>query len=575
MNLVSRVFESAEKHKDLPALRWKEETWQEIFYRDFSSLVIDLARGLRAKGIHPGDRVAIYSMSCPDWVLCDIAILACGAISVPIYNTSTPDVVAYILNHAEAKAILSAPGIHAEVAAKLQETRFSQLQAFSFDDLEKLRELGKTIPIASIENEISKLQEIDLATIIYTSGTTADPKGVMLSHGNILSNCDATKSFFPLRPGERSLSFLPLSHGFERMAGMFLMLLNGISISYVKDPTQMAGDLQEIQPNIMMVVPRVLEKFFLRVQEGVHQRPKLMQRFFWSSVRHAKNLDEKQMGQMDWKRRVADWFFFRKVRNGLGGKLELIVSGGAPLAPEIARFFCAVGMEVLEGYGLTETSPVVCVNRPGNIRFGTVGPPMPDIEVQIGPQGEILVRGPNIMKGYYKDPENTSRVIDSQGWFHTGDIGQLDEAGHLQVTDRIKELIVTSGGKNIAPQPLENELILDPLIEQVCIIGDRRNYLTALLVPNFELLERMARKENLGFSTHASLVGHPRVLEWIQEVMDRFNANKSSFQTIKNFTLLSRPWSIEEGEITPTLKLKRRVINQVHAHEIDRMYRKP
>ncbi len=533
-------------------------------YAEIADRVNAVARGLMALGISVGDRVAILSENRPEWVIADLAIQTVGGITVPLYSTGSVTTVRFILAHSEAKIFFTSDACR-NVARDVS-SPFQRRISFDSDGftLEQCCAEGAGILVEEVEARRKAIHENDVATIIYTSGTTGDPKGVMLTHANLISNMEAALKRFKISSDDRTLSFLPLSHALERTAGIFTMLFKGVAISFAQDMTTIARDLTEVRPTILITVPRMLEKFHARVREEVERRPKWLRSLF------AKAIASEGRGLLS---PLYELLFFRKIRRGFGGRARLVVSGGAALAPEISKFFWTAGVTVLEGYGLTETSPIVAVNPERENKTGTVGPPLPGVEVGIAEDGEILVRGPNVMKGYFRDSAATAEVFDENGWFFTGDIGELDSDGYLTITDRKKDLIITSGGKKVAPQPIENELRTDPIVRHVCLVGEGRNYVAALIVPNFEALASRARRAGLDLPEAGELLKDRRVLVWFEEIIARVNAGRASYETIKRFRLVSRDWTIETGELTPTLKVRRRTIFERHKEEIEELYK--
>jgi len=419
----------------------------------------------------------------------------------------------------------------------------------------------------------------DLATLIYTSGTTGEPKGVMLTHNNLASNVVAAEKAIPvLGPDDVALSFLPLSHSFERTAGYNFMLHSGATIAYAESVDKVPENMLEIRPTVMCSVPRLYEKMYARVNERVAAGPPLRQKIFRWAVGVGAEMFSHVVAHttpgplLKLQFAIADRLAFAKIKERTGGRLKLFVSGGAPLAREIAEFFGAAGLLVCEGYGLTETSPVITCNRPDNLRPGTVGLPLDGVEVKIAEDGEILSRGPHIMKGYFNKPEATAEAIDPEGWFHTGDVGHLDPDGFLVITDRKKDIIVTSGGKNIAPQPIENRLKTNAFFTEVVMIGDKRNYPTALVVPNFEALETWAAKTGLQAASREELVARPEVEQHVLGLMAELLSDIAQYEKIKKVTVLPTEFTQESGELTPTLKVKRRVIADRYRDQIERMY---
>lgn len=563
----------ARTYGDRTALKVKRSgTYQEISWNDLRGQVDQLALSLIDLGIQSGDRVAILSENRPEWAVADLATLSVGAITVPIYTTLTVEEIDYILQDSGARLLfISNPEGMAKILP-LQEKLDFRIVLFDAPYrisgprvywLGELIGLGKTATPKLkelLQERLAALQPADLATIIYTSGTTGPPKGVMLTHRNFLSNCEAIGKALPVSDSDSTLSFLPLSHVFERCAGYYFVLSVGGRIAYAENMETVAVNLLEAKPTILIAVPRFYEKLQERVLEAVRSSS-ILKRWIFRWAIHKKL-----------PARLADRLVFSKLRARLGGNLRFCVSGGAPLPKELAEFFYRAGILILEGYGLTETSPVITVNRPDRFRFGSVGLPLEGVEIRIAEDGEILARGPHVMLGYFHKPEATAEAIDAEGWFRTGDIGVIDAEGFLTITDRKKDLIKTSGGKMVAPQNLENILKADPLIEDCVVIGDRRKYLTALIVPNRARLEAFARKQNLSYDHYESLLKNPQALEWAWEPIRRLNEKLASFEQIKKIALLPEPFTLQSGELTPTLKLKRRVIAEKFAPQIDALY---
>jgi long-chain acyl-CoA synthetase len=517
----------------------------------------------------------------------DFACLLVGAVVVPIYPTLLAGQIEYLLNDSGSVVLFCSTD---EQVAKIHDIRGNcpaLREVVSFETtsspdtlvMDKLLELGR-MNLGDKKEEIERRAEAqqpdELATIIYTSGTTGQPKGVMLSHGNIVENVRGVARVLHLGPEDRCLSFLPLSHIFERMAGHYYMFYQGVRICYAESPETVAVDMGEISPTIMVSVPRLYEKIYGRVLEAANTgSPSKRKIFFW-----AKGIGERWATRMIRKQKIgpvlamqkkaADALVFRKLQARTGGKLRFFVSGGAPLAREIAEFFFSAGLPIYEGYGLTETSPVITVNLPEAFRPGSVGTVLPGVEVKIADDGEILARGPSIMKGYFNRPEDTEEVFED-GWFKTGDIGHLDDDGFLYITDRKKDLLVTAGGKNVAPQPIENELKLHKFVSEAVVIGDRRRYLTALLVPALEPLMDHAAREGLG-ETPAEIVAHPSVQEEFARLVTETNERLASFEQLKNFRVVDHEFTLDDGQLTPSLKVRRRVVGEMYAELIDSMY---
>jgi long-chain acyl-CoA synthetase len=451
--------------------------------------------------------------------------------------------------------------------------------ALSFDEVRARGREALAGDGAAVRRRVAEVQAEDLATLIYTSGTTGDPKGVMLTHSNLVSNAlDAVKVLPGLGPDDVCLSFLPLCHSFERTSGLNIMLQGGATIAYAESVEKVPQNMMEIRPTLMGSVPRLYEKMYARINEKVAGDPPWRQKLFRWAIAVGRERLRHQVARtppgmwLQIRTALADKLVFAKIKERTGGRLRIFISGGAPLAREIAEFFGAAGLTICEGYGLTETSPVISVNTPEWNKPGTVGRPIDRVEVKIAKDGEILCRGPNVMKGYFKKPEATAEVIDQDGWFHTGDIGTLDPDGFLVITDRKKDILVTSGGKNIAPQPIENAIKTNPFFAEVVMIGNNRNFPAALVVPNFERLETWAKEKGLFSTSREDLVQKPEVVAHYQKLVGDLTPDLAPFEKIKKVTVVPKEFSIETGELTPTLKVKRRVVEERYKGLIDRMY---
>jgi long-chain acyl-CoA synthetase len=573
------------------ALRYKKgDRWADISLAEFRDTVRWFSTGIRTLGVKPGDRVAILSENRPEWATGDFGILCAAAITVPIYPTLLGWQIEYILNDSGSVACIASteeqlhklldirshcPHLHtiivADPIAELPPgvMTFEQVVAEGrkceqeqgrarFDELRTTRKPG------------------DLATIVYTSGTTGNPKGAMLTHGNIASNVVATTKVLPLQRGWIAMSILPLSHILERTAD-YSYFYRGAVIAYAESVLKVGENLQEVKPDVFAAVPRLFEKMRSRILDTVAAGSGMKQKIFAWALKIAEerlpyrvDLSEMPAG-LKMRSAIADKLVFKKILGRLGGRVKFVLSGGAPLSPELAAFFIGAGLEILEGYGLTETSPVIAVNTPTKRRIGSVGPLIPGVEVKLAEDGEILSRGPHIMQGYWNNPEATAQAIDGEGWFHTGDIGVMED-GFLRITDRKKDIIINAYGKNIAPQPLEALLKSSPYIGTPVLIGDRRKFLVALIVPNFEKLERDAAGMGIHAASHEALVGNERVKSIFQSEIDRFNQSLDRQEKIRRFALLPRDFTIDEDEITPSLKVKRKMIDKKYKNIIDSMY---
>ncbi len=589
--LTELFFGAMDRFRDRPAaLRYKVDgRWQAISYASLLERVHAASVGLLELGVRPGDRVAILAENRPEWAISDYACLAARLADVPVYPTLPAKQIEYILRDAGAVAVFLSTRAQLEKIREIWpglpelahvigfDHELEAGQVHSFDSLLELGRQGRDRRPRWREEALAA-RPADLATLIYTSGTTGDPKGVMLTHGNITSNVVAACPILEVSSRDECLSLLPLSHIFERMAGHYLMLQAGVTINYAESIEAVAANLLEVRPTITFAVPRLFEKIYTRALETAVRSSGIKKRiFFWAKRVGELWADRVLSGKtvpMDLRlaRAVADRVVFSRFRARVGGRLRYFVSGGAPLNVEIGRFFYAAGLQILEGYGLTETSPVITVNSLKRYKLGTVGPPIPGVEVKIAADGEVLTRGPHVMQGYYNKPDATREAIDADGWFHTGDIGQLDAEGFLRITDRKKDLIVTAGGKNIAPQPIETRLKLNKFISNAVVLGDRRKYPIALLIPNFDRLEAWAREQSLAWSDHEGLVALPEVQNLLAGEARKQLRDFAHYEVPKRFLILARDFSIEGGELTPKLSVRRRVVEARHREGIDALY---
>jgi long-chain acyl-CoA synthetase len=565
-----------------------DSQWQPISHATIVERVRRIALGLSAIGVSRGDRVAILSENRPEWAMADYACLTSGVTDVPIYGTLPAEQIPYLLEDSGAVAIFVSTVAQAGKIASIRKRCPKLRSVIAFDEnarhdaditLRDLEAKGAAADTADRAREYERnaiaVAPDDIATIIYTSGTTGAPKGVMLSHDNIHSNVEATRRVVPIE-NDTALSFLPLSHIFERM-GDYWFFATGTTIAYVDNFDLVPQAMQEVRPTIALSVPRLYEKMYARVLENALAGGAVRKRiFFWARAVADRWADETLAGRqpgglLALQYGLAQRLVFSKLKARTGGRLRYFVSGGAPLAPEINKFFYAAGLTILEGYGLTETSPVIGVNTAKNFRIGTIGKPIDGVEVKIAADGEILTRGPHVMKGYFNKPEATAEAIDEEGWFHSGDIGVIED-GFIRITDRKKDIIVTAGGKNIAPQPIENMVKTNKFVSQAVMIGDRRKFPVLLVVPNSEQLEKWAKLRNLIWTDRSQLLAMPAV----HEMMDREVRSKltglAPFEMPKKIALLGSDFSVEGGELTPTLKVKRRVIEKNYKSLIDSLY---
>lgn len=583
--LVRMVLDNARKWAERPAMMYKVQgSYRSLSWRDLAEEIRRYGRALLALGLLPGERAAIMAPNSPRWAFADLGAMACGGVSVSVYHTEGSEAVLHILKDSGSRVLfLHSRRIGAELLKRRAELPDLRQLIFLEEglrhpeilSLEDFLAGGVRIPAEQLDNALSATDGEELATLVYTSGTTGAPKGVMLSHRNILSNISDVARLFPIGPGDVCLSFLPLSHVFERVDGYYFMLHRGVTIAYAEGIEAVPLNISEVRPTLMISVPRLYEKMFARIMERVLSGPWLRKQIFFGALRVGRagarlRLSNAQPGAgLSLLLKLADRAVFGKLREHLGGRLRFFVSGGAPLSVDIAEFFLAARIDIFEGYGLTESAGGIAVNTPDARRLGTVGRPFANIEIRLAEDGEILLRGPGIFKGYWRRPEETAEAF-SDGWFKTGDMGEMDAEGFLKIVDRKKDLIITAGGENIAPQNLENLLKTDKFIANAMIYGDRRPFLTALLVPNLDNLEKFAREARIDFLDHCDLVNHPQVLALIRDRVDRLQKDMTSFQRIKRFILLSQDFS--RDEITPTMKLKRKVITEHFQDILDGMY---
>jgi long-chain acyl-CoA synthetase len=561
-------------------------SYQPVSTAELVDRVRRLAKALAGLGVQRGDRVALMAENGPHWPAVDFATLCAGGVLVPIYPTLLPEQAAYITHDCGAKVVFAETTAHLEGllshAGELPDVKQFVLIRGTSDDrrvltLDQVLELGADPDVAQFEATARAAHPDDLATFIYTSGTTGQPKGVMLTHGNLASNLEAGLTVLPFQDSYHALSFLPLSHSFERIVD-YVYFLKGCPIAYAESVATVPKNMLEVRPQIFVSVPRVYEKVLAKVQENVAASSPIRQRIFAWAVEVGREAMpwrlelERPPGLLGWKLGLADKLVFAKIRERLGGRFIFAVSGGAPLGRDVAEFFWGAGIPIYEGYGLTETSPIISANGSTGVKLGTVGRVIPGVEVKIAADGEILSRGPNVMKGYWNLPKETAEAIDSEGWFHTGDIGEVDGEGFLRITDRKKELIVNAYGKNVAPAPLENELKSSPFIAQAVVIGDRRKFLSALLVPEFDHLKAWAAKNGVAGRDVGDLLRDRRVRDLYAAEVAKVNAHLPGFEKIVAWDLLPSEWTLETGELTPTQKVKRRVINQKYGEVIDRLY---
>jgi long-chain acyl-CoA synthetase len=568
------------------------DKYQDISYDTIYRNTENLALGLASLGVRRGDKVAIIAESRPEWLYSDMAILGIGAVNVPLYPISTSESISTILSNSESLGVIVSNRLHLNKVLKVwkecRTLRFiivmndndatGEKNVFSFSDIEILGQNYKRENPNYFTDSLSLSKEDDLCTIIYTSGTTGEPKGVMLSHKNIVSNVKTAHEVFDVDEKDTFLSFLPLCHIFERTTGYYTAFSGGCTIAYAESIEKITQNMEEIKPTVMTVVPRLFERMYSKIMRNVESQPEAKQKIFNWAIEIGKEFASiKRNGDIPsiaitLKHKLADRLALKKIRDITGGNLRFFVSGGAALPREHGLFFEALGLLVLEGYGLTESSPVIAVNRPNNYKFGTVGKPAPGVEVKIAKDGEILAYGPNIMMGYYKNRKETDETI-KDGWLHTGDIGVFDAEGFLIITDRKKHLFKTSGGKYVAPTPIENLFLGSKYIDQFILIGDRRMFLSALIVPDYEAVKEYADANRIQYKTVDELVNMKQIYELLEKDLQQFQRKLAGHEKVRKFAILDKPFTIEEGEMTPSLKLKRKVIEERYKELIEGMYK--
>ncbi|MBM3222406.1 MAG: long-chain fatty acid--CoA ligase [Candidatus Tectomicrobia bacterium] len=565
--------------------------WQAVAWEAMSEQVRHIALGLLTLDLQVGDRVALLANSRAEWVQCDLGIMAAAGITVPVYPSSLPEQVAYILHNAEVTlAIVDTPAqlakvlqVRAELPALrhivLMDTMGAQAepQVLSLQELITRGAAASATHGAVLDERWRALTPAHEATYVYTSGTTGPPKGVVQTHGNHLFMAQRCGAITGAQEGDVNLLFLPLAHSFARLEA-FLGLEVGLTTAFAESIDALVENMREVRPMLVFSVPRVYEKIYARVQAAGHSGSALKQAIFQWCIRTGQQVSARQQQRqsiplgLQLRQRLAHQLVFKKLHHTVGGRLRYFVSGGAPLAQEIAEFFHAAGMLILEGYGLTETCPALTANRYDRYKFGTVGQAIPGVELRIAADGEILARGPNIARGYYKRPEASAEVFLEDGWFATGDIGEIDHEGFLRITDRKKDLIVTAGGKNIAPQNLENLLKTDLYISQAMVYGDRRPYLTAVVTLDLEATQQYARAKNIPVDTSEALAAHPQIVQLLEDRVTQMNAQLASYESIKKIFIAPTDFTPESGELTPTLKVKRKVVTEKYQQQLEQLY---
>ena len=596
-NFNQVLLNNFSRYAGSPALMFKSGgSYRTMSYGEFRDICFRVASGLMKRGLQPGDRIAIFSQNRPEWAEADTGALLAGAVNSAIYASSLPDEAAFIIQNLEASFLFVEDDIQLEkilaIRKKIPSVKsvFVFAEPFSgssgsdpswvfpFSDL--LKEKASPEAVAKIHELAEHIRGEDTMCIIYTSGTTGNPKGVVLTHNNYIRTCEILAEHVgDISKLKRNISFLPLAHAFERFGGYYFVLYMGGCIAYAESLDKLIENFQEVKPNFFVAVPRVFEKIHARITQGVRSASFMRKAIFYWALNVGKEAGRyKMLGRplprrLKIRHRLADTILFKKVKGAFGGQLEFCCSGGAPLSKEVAEFFDAMDILVLEGWGATEATTPSTFNSPRDYCFGTVGRPLPGVEVRVAQDGELEVKGPNVFKEYWRNPEETKATFTPDGFYRTGDIGEINEEGRVIITDRKKELIITSGGKNIAPAPIENLLLGGRHIEMAYVHGDRRNYLTALLVLDQNAVKATAEYNGIKERAWLELILHPLIMEKVQKEVDRANDQLPRFMQIKYFRILEKPFSIEGGELTPTMKVKRRVVEERYKDLLDSMYR--
>ncbi len=583
------LFAAGTYHKKNAFLHKKGDRFQPISMQEFEQSVTHFSLGLCALGVEKGDKVGLLSENRPEWAIGDFGILCAGAITVPIYATLPADHILNLLADSDTNFLIVSNELQLKKALQIR-TSLEKLQRIividmaaplpdgilTFKEIMALGEKKQKEDPDLFRRRIATVKPSDVASLIYTSGTAGDPKGVLLTHSNLVSNVYAINDLLPLGPDDTSLSFLPLSHILERL-GAYLLIAKGVTIAYAVSVEKVPENMLEVSPTIMISVPRLYEKMYARVMDLALSGSKLKKHlFFWAMKVGRRHGEMKLKGEtpsllLSLQKALADRMVFRKIRARTGGHLRFCISGGAPLSREIGEFFYAAGITILEGYGLTETSPVITANVVKQMKFGTVGKVVPGVQVKIADDGEILCHGPSVMKGYYKREAETKEVL-RDGWLRTGDIGHIDSDGFLVITDRKKDLLKTSGGKYVAPQPIESILKSHEMISAAVVLGDRRKFCCALIVPDFEKVEAWAKARGITFNNRAELTGNRQLSDYLLSEVQRLTPNLAQFEKIKKIAILPRPFTLEDGELTPTMKVKRSIVDKKYRDIIDALY---
>ncbi|MBN2423532.1 MAG: long-chain fatty acid--CoA ligase [Calditrichaceae bacterium] len=590
-SIVHLLFNTIDQYGKKDALRYREgDKVVSISYEELGERVINLTHGMSVLGIKEGDKIAILSNNRPEWPITDFASFALKALVIPIYQTLPPNQIEYILNDAQVRAVFVENELQLKKIEEIKKN-ISTLEFIVIFDSPKTKKKGvETFSSLIVNGEkhrkehkdffkksIDKIKSEEICTIVYTSGTTGNPKGVMLHHKGFVQDIINAEAVLNIYPDDVFLSFLPLSHLYERLAGHWTPIYRGATIYYARSIDTVIEDIAEARPTIMVSVPRLYEKVASAVQDQVEHGPAVKRNLFYWAIGtgleyHEKRIEGTAGKWLEKRYQFADKVVFSKIKKKLGGRFRCPIAGGAPLSVDTLKFFEAIGLRIVEGYGMTETHLIITLTPPGKTKYGSCGKPIGGLELRIAEDGEVLIKGDILMAGYYNQPEITAETIDKDGWLHTGDIGYLDEDNYLFLTDRKKNIIVTSGGKNVAPAPIEHKLKTSKYIDEVCLVGNQRKFISALIIPNYELLKKWAKENNLKLESNEELVKSKEVLDFMMNEVNNMQEEFARYEAVKKITLLPVPFSIDEGEITPSLKIKRNVVEKKYKTLIDRMY---
>jgi long-chain acyl-CoA synthetase len=590
-SVIHLLLNTIEKYADKVALKSHfDGPVKQYTYRQFGEMIEHLMLGMRKYGLNAGDKIAILSNNRPEWTIADFAVFALRGIAVPIYPTLIPKQIAYILNDSETRAIFVEDKVQYDKISQVKDQIPSLEYIFSFSRIEQadkgcqtfeqLLEEGKSYVSGSgnaFTDSMKEIQPSQVCSFVYTSGTTGEPKGVMLNHKGFIRAIISAEAVINLNDQDIFLSFLPLSHLYERLGGHWCAFYRGATVHYARSIDTVVDDIAIAKPTIIVSVPRLYEKIMAAVLAQVESGSAVKRKiFYWALATGRSYYEQKHRGKIsavvNKKFSLANRLVFHKIKDKMGGRLRIPISGGAPLTPETLKFFEAMDMPIIEGYGMTETHLIITLTPLGASRYGSCGKPIEGVSIKIAEDGEILVKGDTLMTGYYKKEDLTRDMIDNEGWLHTGDIGFLDEDKFLYITDRKKNIIVTSGGKNIAPAPIENEIKKSIYIDDLCLIGNGRKFISALIMPNYDALCNWAAGNNITVSNNTELVNDYRVHELMEGEVERLQADFANYEKVKKFHILAEPLSIDKDQLTPSLKIKRKVVEQHFAAEIDRMY---